>query len=329
MRTLIAGLGSIGRRHLRNLAALGERDIILYRSGKSTLPDEELKDYPAETELKAALAHEPDAVIIANPTSLHFDVAIPAARQGCTLYLEKPISDSLDRVDELRDAVRIGGGKVLIGFQFRFHPGLQQIKRLLTENAIGKVISGRAHWGEYLPDWHPWEDYRKSYAARTDLGGGVVLTLCHPFDYLMWLLGNVKTLNARLGRLSDLEMEVEDTAEVLLQFANGALGSVHLDYCQRPPVHRMELIGTHGSIRWDNTDGTVNLFRSSDNTWETFPAPEGFERNQMFVNEMRHLIAIVKGDEQPVCSLEDGIRVLQLTTAIYDSSRKNGMSVNF
>ncbi len=88
MRTLIAGLGSIGRRHLRNLAALGERDIILYRSRKSTLPDDELKDYPVETELKAALAHEPDAVIIANPTSLHFDVAIPAARQGCTLYLE-------------------------------------------------------------------------------------------------------------------------------------------------------------------------------------------------------------------------------------------------
>jgi len=160
MKYLVAGLGSIGRRHLRNLLALGERDIIFYRSRLSTLPDDELAGFPVETNLGAGLAHRPDAVIVANPTALHLAVAIPAAEAGCHLFLEKPVSHSLERLDDLRTAVRRGGGRVLVGFQFRFHPTLQIAARLLAESAIGRPVAARAHWGEYLPNWHPWEDYR-------------------------------------------------------------------------------------------------------------------------------------------------------------------------
>jgi len=213
MKFMIAGLGSVGRRHLRNLIALGEKDILLYRSGKSTLPDDELKEYVTETNIDAALAHKPDAVIVSNPTALHLDVAIPAAEAGCHLLLEKPISHNLARIEELQAAVERGGGKILVGYQFRFHPGLQGVKRWLEEGKIGKPVSVRAHWGEYLPSWHPWEDYQNSYAARYDLGGGVVLTLCHPFDYLRWLLGDVGSVMGIVGNLGDLRLEVEDTAD--------------------------------------------------------------------------------------------------------------------
>ncbi|HSM26144.1 MAG TPA: Gfo/Idh/MocA family oxidoreductase, partial [Anaerolineaceae bacterium] len=129
MRFLIAGFGSIGRRHFRNLLTLGYKDIILLRSNKSTLDTSELDGYIVETNIDAALAHEPDAVIISNPTALHLDVAIPAANQGCHLFFEKPISDSMDRIPELKDALRIGGGKAMTGFQYRFHPGLIQVKK--------------------------------------------------------------------------------------------------------------------------------------------------------------------------------------------------------
>src|SRR3990170_4702715 len=88
---LIAGLGSIGRRHLRNLNALGENDVVLLRSHRSTLPDEELAGFAIETDLAQALEkHRPAAVIVSNPTALHLDIAIPAAEAGCTLLLEKP-----------------------------------------------------------------------------------------------------------------------------------------------------------------------------------------------------------------------------------------------
>ena len=311
MKFLIAGLGSIGRRHFRNLRALGENDILLYRTHKATLPDDELAGVPVETDLHAALAHKPDAVIVANPTAIHLDVAIPAAEAGCHLLLEKPISHSLEGVDQLREAVTRMGARVLVGFQFRFHPGLRTVKELLARGDVGNPVSLRAHWGEYLPNWHPWEDYRTTYAARPDLGGGVVLTLCHPLDYLRMLLGEAEvawSLTSHRG----LGLPVEDTAEIGLRFANGAVGSVHLDYVQRPPGHWLEIVGTEGTLRWDNADGAVKVFRASQNAWETYPAPVGFERNTMFVDQMRHFIGVVRGEETPVCSLEDGVRVLEM-----------------
>jgi len=171
MKILIAGFGSIGRRHFSNLKALGDaagrpHEFVFYRTGRSTLPDDEITAYPVETDIRAALAHRPNAVVVANPTALHLDVAIPAAESGCHLLLEKPVSHSLERIDALRSALAQGGGQVLVGFQFRFHPALRRIRQWLAQEAIGPIVSLRAHWGEYLPGWHPWEDYRRGYAYR-------------------------------------------------------------------------------------------------------------------------------------------------------------------
>jgi predicted dehydrogenase len=286
------------------------------------LPDDELSAFPVEFDLQAALAHRPQAVIIANPTSLHLDIAIPAAQAGCHLLIEKPISNSLQRVDELAQAVRQGGGQILVGFQFRFHPGLQRVAELLQEEAIGKPLSARASWGEYLPDWHPWEDYRQSYSARPDLGGGVILTLCHPLDYMLWLLGKVDSLSAMVGNTGDLDLAVEDTAEIALHFHNGALGSVHLDYNRRPASHHLEIVGTHGVIQWDNADGAVRVYRVSDQLWEVFPPPAGFERNDMFLDQMSHFLAVARAESQPVCSLQDGVRALELALLALESAQQ-------
>ncbi len=315
MRVLIAGFGSIGRRHFRNLLALGERDIILYRTHHSTLPEDELAGFPVETDLRAALAYEPEAVIVSNPTALHLDVAIPAAQCGCHLLIEKPLSHSMARLDELQQAVEQNGVRVLVGYQFRFHPGLQQMKKLLHSKAIGVPQSVHAHWGEYLPAWHPWEDYKQGYAARPELGGGVVLTLSHPLDYLRWLFGDVEALVA-FSAQTGLDLPVEDQAEILLRFKNGVQGSVHLDYIQRPPAHWLEVVGTRGTLRWDNSDGTLRLAQvGSDGTataWQEFSPPASFERNTLFLDELRHLIDVVNGKASPACSLQDGISALRL-----------------
>ncbi|HEX9028110.1 MAG TPA: Gfo/Idh/MocA family oxidoreductase [Anaerolineales bacterium] len=320
MKILVAGLGSIGRRHLRNLLALGERDLLLYRTHQSTLPEAELAGIPVETDLQAALAHHPQAVIVSNPTALHLDVAIPAAQAGCHLFLEKPISHSLARLEVLEAAVQHGGGQVYTGFQFRFHPGLQQVKRLLEEGVIGRPLSAHAHWGEYLPGWHPWEDYRQGYSARADLGGGVILTLSHPLDYLRWLLGEVQALWAFAAHLSDLELAVEDTAEIGLRFG-GALASLHLDYNQRPPAHRLEIVGSQGTIRWDNAGSGVQAYPVASGEWETYPEPQGFERNDLFLAQMRHFLAVCRGETAPLCSLQDGRRALELALAAHESQQ--------
>ena len=331
MKFLIAGLGSIGRRHFRNLIALGEKDIVLLRSHRATLPDDELAGYPVETDIHDALTkHKPDAVIVANPTSLHLDIAIPAAEAGCAILLEKPVSDSLDRLDVLQQAAEKSGSKILVGFQFRYHPTLNKARELIRQGALGKILTVHAHWGEYLPQWHPWEDYRQSYASRADLGGGVIRTLTHPLDYLRYLIGEVDSLWSFNGHLSALELDVEDVAEIGLKFATRAVGGVHLNYFQRPPVHRLEIVGTNGTLRWDNADGILHFHKFpaafgtfSDNppapVVETFAPPEGFERNQLFVAQTRHFVETAAGKSEPLCTLADGVQALRLALAAQES----------
>ena len=317
MKILIAGLGSIGRRHLRNFQALDIGELVLLRSKRATLPDDELAGLPTEQDLTAALQrHQPDIVVVSNPTSLHLDIAIPAAAAGCHLLLEKPISHTMERVSTLVDLVEQKNLKVLVGFQFRFHPGLRRIKEFLDSGTIGPVTSVHAHWGEYLPGWHPWEDYRGGYAAREDLGGGVLLTLCHPFDYLRWLIGEVESVSAMTAQHGGLGIEVEDTANTILRFDNGALGIVHLDYIQRPPTHTLHITGQRGRILWDNADGEVHWYQDdTDNTWKTTKMPSDFERNTLFVEEVKHFIGCIKNDTHPCVNLTDGIATLQLVLA--------------
>ena len=332
MKFFIAGLGSIGRRHFRNLIALGEKDIILLRSHRATLSDDELAGFPIETDIHEALKkYKPDAVIVANPTALHLDVAIPAAEAGCHILLEKPVSNSLERLDDLQHAAQKSGSKILVGFQFRYHPTLNKARELIQSNTLGKILTVHAHWGEYLPQWHPWEDYRQSYAARAELGGGVIVTLTHPLDYLRYLVGEVEALWSFNGHISALELDVEDIAEIGLKFSNGALGGVHLNYVQRPPVHRLEIVGTNGTLRWDNADGILHFHQMtadfgsySDNpsapVIQTFSPPDGFERDQLFVSQTRHFIETARGESEPVCRLEDGIIALRLALAARRSS---------
>jgi predicted dehydrogenase len=335
MKFLIAGLGSIGRRHFRNLISLGEKDIVLLRSHRATLPDDELADYPVETDLDEALKkHKPDAVIVANPTALHLEVAIPSAQAGCSILIEKPISNSLDRIDELESALRRGGGCLLVGFQFRFHPTLQKAAQLLKDNVIGKPLSFHIQWGEYLPNWHPWEDFKQGYAARPDLGGGVTLTLTHPFDYLRMLLGEVDSLFAFTSALN-LGLEVEDSAEIGLKMKNGAVGSIHLDYNQQPPSHHWEVVGSNGTMKWDNASGALEVYSipsplslsheergRGGGKWETHQPPAGFERNVMFMEEIKHFIAAAQKREEPICTLDDGKQALRLALAVHESDRK-------
>lgn len=298
LRVLIAGLGSVGRRHLRNLRAVSDAEISLLRSFRSTLPEQELEGLPLYTSLNEALSSRPDAVIVATPTSLHLDTALPAARAGCYLLLEKPISNTLDGVDELRST----GAGVLVGFPFRFHPGLRRVREQVRSGAIGEPRHATVEWGEYLPGWHPWEDYHQSYAARADLGGGVILTLCHPFDYLRWLFGEVESVAATASSEGGLGINVEDTADIRLRFHRGVSADVHLDYLTQPPRHRLRITGTEGSIEWQ--------------------ALSGGERNAMFLDEMRHFVTCAEGRETPACTLEDGVAALRIALAARECAVK-------
>jgi predicted dehydrogenase len=320
MKFLIAGFGSIGRRHFQNLKKLGQEDILLLRSGRSKLPTEELEGFTVQSELQAALAHKPDAVIIANPTSKHLDVAIPAAEAGLHILMEKPISHSMERMEELQDAAAKSGSQILVGFQYRYHPALIQMKAVIDSGEVGKPLQARVHWGEYLPDWHPWEDYRKSYSARNDLGGGVALTLSHPFDYLHWLMGKVENVSGMTANNGVLGIEVDEQAQANLRFAGGSLANVQLDYLQKPATHCLEIQCEAGNLICDFVTGYFKLFRNDSGKLEEFPPAPEFERNTLFLDQMRHFIDITGGKSEASCTLSDGIHALQIALAVHESS---------
>lgn len=316
---LIAGLGSAGHRHLANLRTLGWRDICLLRTGRATMSDGDLTGIAVESDLDRALARRPLAVIVSNPTALHMPVAVAAARAGAHLLIEKPISDRHDDVDELAALVEERGLVALVGFQFRFHPGLRQIKQWITEGAIGRVITAQAHWGEFLPDMHPWEDHRAGYAARADLGGGVLLTLCHPFDYLRWLVSEIDDVMALASNATVIDefagVDVDHCVDVLLRFETGASGHVHLNFVQRPTEHRLMVVGSHGTVTWSQVDHAAHLYSAGSREWHTVPAPANFERNTMFLDEMRHFLACLRGEDEPRCTLRDGVASLGVSLA--------------
>ena len=318
MKFLIAGLGSIGRRHFKNLVTLGEKDIILYRTGRGTLPDAELVGFPIEYDLIQALEKKPDAVIVANPTALHMQVAVPAAETGCHIFLEKPIASHTEELSEFEQLISGNPDKVYTGFQFRFNEGLQKVKNIMDSEEFGRALSFQCYWGEYLPDWHRWEDYRKSYSARSDLGGGVVKTLCHPLDYLSWIFGDVKTLFALVSKTSDLEIEAEDGAEIVFEFNNGVTGNLHLDYYRKPMRHDLEITTTSSVIKWDHAGSDV-VIQQHDGSQVVHSGPDNYERNHMFLDEMRHFINVIKGNVKPVCGYDDGKKALQLAQSILQS----------
>jgi predicted dehydrogenase len=312
---LIAGLGSAGRRHLFNLRDLGWPSIRLYRTGRSTLPDDDLAGFPVDHDLPTALARRPLAVVVSNPSALHVPLAVEAARAGAHLFIEKPLSHELTGVAELESLVADNGLTALVGFQFRFNPGLQQICAWLRAGAIGDVVCAQVHWGEYLPGMHPWEDYRVGYAVRPELGGGVLLTLCHPFDYLRWLLGEIDQVSALESRCDAFGIAVDTCVDVIARFTSGASAHVHLNFVERPPNHQLTVIGTEGTITWNHTDSAARRYHAAARRWETVPAPDGFERDRMFFDEMHHFLACLRGEAQPLCTLADGRAALKVTLA--------------
>ena len=190
MKFLVAGLGGIGQRHVRNLRQLygDDCEIVAYRTrgASMVLTDklevgassglEERYGIKAFTDLDAALAEKPDAALICNPTRSHISVALAAARAGCHLMIEKPVADSSEGLDELAALLRANKLVCMVAYQMRFHPCIELLGQVIKNDQIGKPMAARATVGEYLPGWHPYEDYRQMYASREALGGGVVLT---------------------------------------------------------------------------------------------------------------------------------------------------------
>ena len=187
---------------------------------------------------------------------------------------------------------------------------MEAAKRWLEEGRIGKAVSAEAEMAERVTKWHPWEDYRQSYACRKNLGGGVLLAQVHEFDYLYWFFGPVKEVVSFYGKLGDLEMDVEDVAKVLIRFEQGVIASVSVDYLQFPARQLFHLVGTKGTLSWDYYNLRLKTYDGSAD--ESVGLPEGFQRNDVYVAELRHFIDCVKHGKPTINDVRQGAEVLKI-----------------
>lgn len=320
MRLLVAGLGSIGQRHVRNLRALRPVEIVAYRKRRNPLPPDLQGEWLREFhDLDDALAQDPEAALVCAPPGVQAEVARRTVEAGCALFIEKPIADRLDGLDELVTETERRGLPTLVGYNMRFYPQLNLLRGLIDEGRIGRVVSIRAEVGQWLPDWHPWEDYRQGYSARRDLSGGAILDLIHEIDYAHLLGGPVSRVVCLARHASSLEIETEDVAEIALEFESGALGSVHVDYVQRALERSCRVIGEEGTLVWRIPSNELHLFEARKGEWEIFREGD-YHRDASFVEEMRHFLACLDGSEQPVIDLRTGVEDLRIALAAHESA---------
>ena len=317
---LVVGCGSIGSRHIRNLQSLGLESTAVCDSDPEQLS-------PAVAEFgvagynsfeKALDLFSPEVVLVCTPPDLHVPQAMAAVVRGAHIFVEKPLSHSLEGV---RDLVEESSGKqrvVQVGYNFRFHPGLQKVKGLLEEGAIGRVLWARAEYGQYLPDWRPGQDYRQSYSGSRFMGGGIILDGSHEIDYMRWLLGEVVQVYCLADTVSDLQVDTEDTASMVLRFASGCLGEIHLDFVQRERTRNCKIVGTEGTIAWDHIEGSVSIYSIEDSDWQRLDIP--CDANEMYLAEMEAFLHCLDGKQPPAADIDSATRVLEIALAAHRSS---------
>jgi predicted dehydrogenase len=302
------------------------RHVPLLTPAMTTQPNQDLEGtYGIRSfdSLEDALSERPEVAFITNPNTLHVPIALAAAHAGCHLFIEKPLSHSLDGVSALIDLVDSRGLVAFVAYQFRFHPGLKLVKSLIDEGRLGNLVAAHVVNGEYLPGWHPYEDYRGTHPARRELGGGCLNIQTHELDYTHWLFGMPSRLYACGGHLSSLELNVEDSVSVLMDCGdngNPLPVHVHLDYVQQPPQRRCEVIGDKGKAVFDYYADQVEVHDTTTGESHVH-AFHHFERNQMFVDELEHFLRCVQGEETPLVNLREGLKSLQISAAAAESLR--------
>lgn len=310
MNILIVGLGSIGRRHARCFRTAGAGSISGYDPSADRRAQfaEEIGGATFDSE-DAAYAAKPDLAVICSPNILHPEQAIRAILHGCAVFVEKPLASDLAAADMLARAVQKRGAWLHMGSNWKFHGAFRTMKSWLGEGRIGRVTGASVIAGGWLPDWHPYEDYRRMYAARADLGGGTVLDT-HELDMLTWLLGPAESLAGFTAHTGSLEIETEDVAACALRLRSGALATLLADYIQRIPRRRYHISGDAGTIEWDLQDRAVRLHLPGRPDAEVVSLPE--EINDMYVAQAAHILEALRTGAPPVTGIDQALSVLRL-----------------
>ncbi len=298
---LIAGFGSIGKRHYRNLMALGYTNIAVFDPLDSAFDGQAV--IGRIEKLDIATAKKFKVAFICTPNNLHIKHAGFCAKAGCDLFIEKPLSHNLNGVRALANECKRKKLITMVGCNMRFHPGPAFIKKYLDSGKLGKIYSIRHEFGYFLPYWRPHQDYRKNYAAKKSTGGGIILDDIHEFDLLFWLNGFSPVQKRALisDKVGGLSIQTEDMCIAAYQFKNKVIGSVACDYLQQSYSRKCRVIGEKGSLNWDMNQNAVWL-ETKNNTRKLVEFKKA-DNNSMYLKEVSEFLSCIntrKASQNPI-----------------------------
>ncbi|MBI1494717.1 Gfo/Idh/MocA family protein [Halocynthiibacter styelae] len=318
---LVIGLGSIGRRHLRNLATrFPDADLHVLRHRDA--PDAEASAMGAtlHSDPGHILEMDIDLVVLATPSANHIDLLPRLIAKGCHLLVEKPIVSTMTDCDLVLKALQNAPAAVRVsGFNFRYLPSLQKAQALIASGTLGQIARASFTAGLWLPAWRPDQDYTKGYSADAARGGGVEMDLVHEIDVARWFFGDLKMDFAKGGHQSHLTLQANDTSLAVLSGAQGGpFVQIALDYVSRRRLRHYEIVGDASGLHWD-LSGTLEHLKPEGVT-PLAQAPEDFDVTQTYLAMFDSMAAAIACDTtfpHPQ-SLEDGIASTRLAIEIRD-----------
>jgi predicted dehydrogenase len=318
MRFLIIGLGSMGKRRIRNLLALGESDIVAF-DPRADRRQEGMELYGITTceSFEEGMEKNPDALVISTPPDLHTQFAMNAAKEGKHFFTEASVLD--DGLEALDNESHKRGIVAAPSCTMRFHPAIIKAREVLQGGEVGQVLAFTHHFGEYLPRWHPWESYKEFYVSKRNTGACREIV---PFEliWLAWLCGKVEAVSCFRGQVGDLEVDIDDIYQVVLQFQSGCLGHLQVDVLQRVGYRQSRFICSEGVISWD-WDARKLLVYGSDESWKDYP--DTFTKNStegFYIDEMAAFLAAIRGEKDWPYPLSEDREILKILRSCEASS---------
>lgn len=319
----VVGYGSIGRRHSDNLAKLGvSRRLVVRRQGTVnptfTPPDDVQVMYSVQESIQAGI----DLALICNPTALHIATAQEFFRAGVPILIEKPLAASLSQAERFVDDVEQSGVSAGMAYCLHYHPAYVMAREYVQQGKLGVIERAGAWFESYLPDWHPWEDYRQSYAARAELGGGVLPTLDHEIDFVLWCFGPPQSSSVQSWRSGTLDAGVDDSAKITMNYPAHVV-DIDLSFCQRERRRGFEFVGNKATLSFSFEQQRLQIVdRETANKQTLWHEPE-YDVNDMYLATLRDALnAIAAGRPLPV-PLRAGLDALRVATVERNSFRSS------
>ena len=325
IRILVIGVGSIGKRHIRNLKKIGisSNNILAIDTRKDRLDEvRSLGVNKCFSSINEVKREKFDAAIICSPTSLHVKQCLWLAKRKKHLLIEKPLSHNSRDLIKLKKEIIKNKIVVMIAYIFRFHPGVIEAKKILDKNIIGKKLYFRGEFSEYLPDWHPYENYKKFYMAEKKQGGGSILDQCHIMDLSHFLMGEFKNILCLNTKKSKLQINADDFSELIINNKNGTVSSIHTDIFGRRHSKFFEIKAEKGNLKWDFYDNTLEVYLSKNKKLKVYKFRKDF--NLSYIDEIKHFIdCVLKNKIKTKIPYEVGFSTMKLIKAA-EISHKSG-----